>query len=372
MTSELKTLIGIEGLNQTKFILLPRTITIHQFISLINHHEKRTDLTHCWFEQSELPEDELLTDYWNETAFFYFTTTDVPPQPTLLSQLLTTNTPNEESLSSSEIAPNSPDKMPILVKLPTRKQFTLEVSETELIEDVKRKIEDKEGIPTEKQRLIFKGKILENSRTLQDLSIMRNSILRLYFRPTLIEKSLSPSEILSRCPDPIEIFVKTLNGKQFTLEVSETERIEDVKMKIEDKEGIPANQQKLIFAGRRLEDDRTLQDYSIGRDVTVFLILPMKRPASSGELPASSKELAEPRRKLEILVKTVTGKHFTLEVSQTERIEDVKGMIEDREGHPADQQRLMFAGRLLEDGNTVRDYSIGWDSTIHLVLLLKG
>jgi hypothetical protein len=88
VTSELKTLIGIEGFNQTKLILFPRTITTKEFISLINHHEKRTDLTHLWIDECQISGDnDLLIDYWDETAFFYFTTTDVPPEPTLLTQL---------------------------------------------------------------------------------------------------------------------------------------------------------------------------------------------------------------------------------------------------------------------------------------------
>lgn len=151
----------------------------------------------------------------------------------------------------------------------------------------------------------------------------------------------------------MQIYIKSLT-RSILLNVEPSDKIEELKTQIEEKDGIPIQEQSLIFLHKKLENGNSIQDYDIRNNSTIYLFLPLK---GSG---------------MQIFVTTIIGNHITLTVEPNELIENIKEKIKQKLGYEISDQIIIFGGKKLENGNTLQDYSVQKNSTLHLVARLHG
>ena len=220
------------------------------------------------------------------------------------------------------------DNIQIKVNTPRGRTITLDVMPEETIEAVKAKIQAKEGIPPEQQRLIFSSMKLENDGNLATYNIHDGATLE-----------------LREC---MQVHVRTITVKWITLDVEPEETIDALKSKIQGKNGIPPAQQRLIFDRHTLENNHPLSTNNIQHGSTIDL--------SDG---------------MQIYVKTPKGNIIALDVEPYDTINSLKGKIQTKEGIPAEQQILLFGGCELEDGNSLAILRIPKGTTLQLLKVPK-
>ena len=185
------------------------------------------------------------------------------------------------------------------------------------------------------------------------------------FGPAQVQEPGEPASSPLDDTEPMQVYVKTPPGKTLRFVVTRNTTTEQFKMLIQDKEGIPPDQQYLTPLGtdiNLLDPLRTLKDYNVTPGTYIQLIV-------TGAAECYPLDDTEP---MQVFVKTLTGKTLIIVATRNTTTEELKMLIQNKEGIPPDQQCLTFAGQQLDPLRSLKDYNVRPESTLYVLLRMLG
>lgn len=303
----------------------------------------------------------------------------------------------------------------LFIRTPIGKVVSVKFLPSDTIRSIKEKVHTKMGLEPEMQVLLLAGNPLNDDATLSSYNISTESTFQLVLRP--------------ESNNPVQIFVRTVTGMTFAMDVNLSDSISDVKAKIQKLKGIPSNQQKLLTRGELLSDSSKLRDHNIETESTFYLTL---MPAEdtlclSVRTPEKTLELQIPHDstvkavKEEILaaekvnvelqklflgnvelrdegflssygihdghllrlqiespvpprvvyIRNLLGKTVTVEVYSADKVKTLKERVFAMEGIPVEQQKLILHGMDLDDEESLEHYKIEQESNLQLALVAE-
>ncbi|EDV21887.1 uncharacterized protein TRIADDRAFT_29688 [Trichoplax adhaerens] len=223
-----------------------------------------------------------------------------------------------------------PRRIPLHIKMNHDKTITIEIESNSTVADIKEVVFINNNMPPNKQRLTYNGKVMLDSTTVDDYGLKNYDTIYMIHR----RKSRNQA-----------VIVQMENDQTLSVPAKEDSTIQEIKHLIEEQTNIPWRQQRLLHDDVLLNNSSTLADCQ--------LQLPCQLQLFSSDI-------------LQIYIRLSVGKQLSLEVLEMDKIYDIKGRIEDKEGISILQQTLRFKGKILKDQTTLKSCDIGSGSILQL------
>ena len=268
----------------------------------------------------------------------------------------------------------------IHIEMSSGRSISIDVIPEDTICMVKEVIKRVVNVPVSQQCLKFDSQYLHDNQNLHELGIKRGMMIYL---EVAIRDDIHDSKdscVIGSVPSPaIRVYVKTLAscrsfaGVTIPMDVTPQDTILVIKELTCRKSGIPICRQRMVHAGKLLLDSETLGGQGVEHNDTICMAIALRGGGGGTWSPLRPIQPGRPTSPaMQIFVKMITSRTITIDVHPDDLIEDVKLIIMGKEPLPIDSQRLVYAGKQLQNHMTLRDYNVQKESTIFLILRLAG